>query len=57
MDMSFSGILSYMEDVIELFPHLKLPDPVEGDVEEEMERRKRKKNKQVNRQKLKEKLP
>ena len=55
--MSCSGILSYMEDVVELLPHLKLPDPVEGDMEEEMERRKRKKTKQVNRQKLKEKLP
>lgn len=27
MDMSFSGILTYIEDVIELLPHLKLPDP------------------------------
>ncbi len=25
--MSFSGILTYIEDVIELLPHLKLPDP------------------------------
>lgn len=34
--MSFSGILSYMEDVIDLLPHLKLPDPpVLADVDEE----------------------
>lgn len=28
MDMSFSGILTYFEEVIDLLPHLKLPDPV-----------------------------
>ena len=33
--MSFSGILSYMEDVVELLPHLKLPNPpTETDIDE-----------------------
>lgn len=58
MDMSFSGILTFMEDVVEILPHLKVPDPTEGQPEdEEMERRKRKKAKNVQRQKLKDKLP
>ena len=59
MDMSFSGILTYIEDVIELLPHLKLPNPpAEGEIDEdELDRRRRKKGKQLNRQKLKEKLP
>lgn len=36
MDMSFSGILSYFEDVVELLPHLKLPTPQqEGELDEE----------------------
>lgn len=51
MDMSFSGILSYIEDVLELVPHLKLPDP-EPSEHEDLERRKRKKGKQQ-REKLK----
>jgi hypothetical protein len=46
MDMSFSGILSYIEDVIELVPHLKLPDPEPSEHHEDLERRKRKKGKQ-----------
>lgn len=25
MDISFSGILTYFEDIVEEFPHLKLP--------------------------------
>ncbi len=52
MDMSFSGILTYFEEVIELLPHLKLPEPatVGTDVdEEELQRRKRKKNKAMGR--------
>ena len=47
-----------MEDVVELLPHLKLPDPTEGQPEDQqLDRRKRKKPKNVNRQKLKDKLP
>lgn len=59
MDMSFSGILTYFEEVIEILPHLKLPEPATvGDLdEEEMLRRKRKKGKTAGREKLKEKLP
>ena len=52
MDMSFSGILTYFEDVLELLTHLKLPNPPtgEGDIdEEELERRRRKKAKGVQR--------
>ena len=46
MDMSFSGILTYFEEVLEVFPHLKLPDPPVGeDEDEEMGRRKRKQGK------------
>lgn len=36
MDMSFSGILSYIEDIIELVPHIKLPSPQsDGEGEED----------------------
>ena len=34
MDISFSGILTYFEDIVEEFPHLKLP-LAEGQVEDE----------------------
>lgn len=35
MDMSFSGILTYFEEVIELIPHLKLPElATVGDIDE-----------------------
>ena len=63
MDMSFSGILTYFEDVISLLPHLKIQDKTNYDSEEELDeeelnRRKRKTNKnQGNRDKLKAKLP
>lgn len=59
MDMSFSGILTYFEEVLEILPHLKLPEPEYNSEldEEEMLRRKRKKGKTVGREKLREKLP
>jgi hypothetical protein len=28
MDMSFTGIINYFEDISAVFPHLKLPDVI-----------------------------
>jgi len=33
MDMSFSGILAFFEDLVTVFPHLKYPDPENMDEE------------------------
>lgn len=48
--MSFSGILTYFEDVVEALPHLKLKDTAYNNEDEELDeeelaRRKRKSNK------------
>jgi N6-L-threonylcarbamoyladenine synthase len=48
MDISFSGILTYFEEVVEHFPHLKLEvanniNEAEEEVDEEEVRRRRKK--------------
>lgn len=54
MDISFSGILTYFEDIIEEFPHLRLPLDAgtlgeESDADsEELERRRKKKQRGSN---------
>lgn len=37
MDMSFSGILTYFEDVIEALPHLKLKDTAYNSLDEDLD--------------------
>ncbi len=37
MDMSFSGILTYFEDVIEALPHLKLKDTAYNLLDEDLD--------------------
>lgn len=46
MDMSYSGLLTYFEDIVNTNPSIKLPEP-EGPIDEDMERRKRKKVKKT----------
>jgi hypothetical protein len=48
MGMSFSGILSYFETVVEYLPHLKLPDLTTNGDTDNLERRKRKKRHERN---------
>lgn len=45
MDMSFSGLLSFFEDIVNANPDIKLPEP-EG-LDEDMEKRRRKKVKKT----------
>lgn len=45
MDMSFSGLLTYFEDIVGCNPSIKLPEVETNDLE--MERRKRKKVKKT----------
>lgn len=39
--MSFTGILNFFEDVVTVFPELKIPAKDSSEIDEEMERRKR----------------